>query len=127
MSRYTLAGGLAALCALASTALAQRTPAAQPARPDTALWTQLKYRYVGPEGNRISSVSGVPGAPRGSYAGPASGGIWKSPDGGVHWQPVFDDQPVASIGPLAVAPSDPNVVWAGTGEPFIRSHISLGW
>jgi photosystem II stability/assembly factor-like uncharacterized protein len=127
MSRYTLAGGLAALCALASTALAQRTPAAQPARPDTALWTQLKYRYVGPEGNRISSVSGVPGDPSVYYAGAASGGIWKSTDGGVHWQPVFDDQPVASIGALAVAPSDPNVVWAGTGEPFIRSHISLGW
>src|ERR1041384_5314364 len=121
MSRYTLAGGLAALCALASTAppppaLPHPTPAAQPARPDTALWTQLKYRYVGPEGNRISSVSGVPGDPSVYYAGAASGGIWKSTDGGVHWQPFFDDQPVASIGALAVAPSDPNVVWAGTGE-----------
>jgi photosystem II stability/assembly factor-like uncharacterized protein len=61
------------------------------------------------------------------YAGAASGGIWKSTDAGVHWSPIFDGEPVASIGALAVAPSDPNVVWAGTGEPFIRSHISLGW
>jgi photosystem II stability/assembly factor-like uncharacterized protein len=94
--------------------------------PDSLL-SQLKYRYIGPEGNRVSSVAGVPGDPRTYYAGAASGGLWKSSDGGIHWKPVFDDQPVASVGALAVAPSDPNVVWAGTGEPFIRSHISLGW
>ncbi|HSB53790.1 MAG TPA: hypothetical protein VLD58_05515, partial [Gemmatimonadales bacterium] len=69
----------------------------------------------------------VPGDPRVYYAGAASGGIFKSTDGGIHWEPIFDDQPVSSIGALAVAPSDPNVVWAGTGESFIRSHISVGW
>jgi hypothetical protein len=87
----------------------------------------LKFRYIGPEGNRVSAIAGVPGDPSIYYAGAASGGIWKTVDGGVHWQPVFDDQPVASIGALAVAASDPNVVWAGTGEAFIRSHISIGW
>jgi photosystem II stability/assembly factor-like uncharacterized protein len=58
--------------------------------------------------------------------GAASGGIYKTTDGGVNWTPVFDAQPVQSIGALAVAPSDPNVIWAGTGEGKIRSHISLG-
>jgi photosystem II stability/assembly factor-like uncharacterized protein len=87
----------------------------------------LKFRYIGPEGNRVSAVAGIPGDPNVYYAGAASGGIWKSTDGGIHWRPIFDDQPVSSIGALAVAPSDPNVVWAGTGEAFIRSNISLGW
>ncbi|HXM33990.1 MAG TPA: hypothetical protein VN920_02270, partial [Pyrinomonadaceae bacterium] len=54
------------------------------------------------------------------------GGIFKTTDGGVHWEPIFDEQPVSSIGALAVTPSDPNVVWAGTGEAWIRSHISVG-
>jgi photosystem II stability/assembly factor-like uncharacterized protein len=93
---------------------------------DSAL-VQMKYRHIGPEGNRVSSVTGVAGDPLTYYAGAASGGLWKTVDGGVHWQSIFDDQPVSSVGSLAVAPSDPNVVWAGTGEPFVRSHISLGW
>ncbi|HIC74297.1 MAG TPA: sialidase, partial [Candidatus Marinimicrobia bacterium] len=60
------------------------------------------------------------------YAGAASGGIWKTIDGGLNWQPIFDGKPVHAIGALAVASSDPNVVWAGTGEPFIRSNVSIG-
>lgn len=120
MSRSHPALALLALVAVSGSS------AAQPAVPDSLL-SQLKYRYIGPEGNRVSAVAGVPGDPRVYYAGAASGGLFKSSDGGIHWQPVFDDQPVASIGAIAVAPSDPNVVWVGTGEPFIRSHISLGW
>jgi photosystem II stability/assembly factor-like uncharacterized protein len=108
------------VCAAASPVAAQTSLA-------DSLLSQLKYRYIGPEGNRVSAVSGVPGDPRTYYAGAASGGLWKSSDGGAHWKPIFDDQPVASIGAISVAPSDPNVVWAGTGEAFIRSHISLGW
>src|SRR5439155_27344973 len=86
----------------------------------------LRYRYIGPVGNRVTSIAGVPGQPYIYYAGAASGGIFKTIDGGIHWEAIFDGQPVSSIGSLAVAPSDPNVVWAGTGEPFIRSHISVG-
>src|SRR5215470_10094199 len=86
----------------------------------------LRYRYIGPVGNRVSAVAGVPGQPNVYYAGAASGGIFKTTDGGVHWQPIFDSQSVSSIGALAVAPSDPNIVWAGTGEAWIRSHISIG-
>ena len=90
------------------------------------VYGQLKYRYIGPEGNRATSVAGVPGKPNIWYVGAASGGIFKSIDGGIHWEPVFDSEPVASVGSLAVAASDPNIVWAGTGESFIRSHISVG-
>src|SRR6266545_8147282 len=76
----------------------------------------LRYRYIGPVGNRVTSVVGVPGQPNIYYAGAASGGIFKTTDGGTHWEPIFDDQSVSSIGSLAVAPSDTNIVWAGTGE-----------
>jgi len=77
-------------------------------------------------GNRVASIAGVPGDPNVYYAGAASGGIWKTTDGGIHWSAIFDDQNVSSIGALAVAPSNADVVWAGTGEPWIRSHISIG-
>src|SRR5947207_6680755 len=98
----------------------------QPSRPGADVYSRLRWRYVGPEGNRTDAVAGVPGDSLVYYAGAASGGIWKTTDGGLHWDPIFDDQAVSSIGALAVAPSDPNIVWAGTGEAFIRSHISVG-
>jgi photosystem II stability/assembly factor-like uncharacterized protein len=87
---------------------------------------KLEFRHIGPLGNRVPSVAGIPGDAYTYFAGAASGGIWKTVDGGHNWDPVFDDQPVHSIGSLAVAPSDPNVVWAGTGESFIRSNVSIG-
>ncbi len=125
MAPRTFFLGWLALAAVPAALLAQRQ-AAVPLAGDSA-FTQLRYRFIGPEGNRVASLSGVPGDPETWYAGAASGGIFKSSDGGIHWQSVFDDQPVSSIGALAVAPSDPNLVWAGTGEPWIRSHISVGW
>jgi photosystem II stability/assembly factor-like uncharacterized protein len=97
---------------------------AQPVSPDN--YRQLRFRYIGPVGNRISAVAGESANPLVYYAGSASGGIFKTSDGGSTWEPIFDDQPVSSIGSLAVAPSNPNIVWAGTGETWIRSHISLG-
>jgi photosystem II stability/assembly factor-like uncharacterized protein len=89
-------------------------------------FTQLKFRYIGPPGNRTIAVAGVPGDSNVYYVGAASGGIFKTTDGGLHWEPIFDSQPVSSVGAIAVAPSDSNIVWAGTGEPYIRSHISIG-
>jgi photosystem II stability/assembly factor-like uncharacterized protein len=91
-----------------------------------AAYQQLKFRYIGPVGNRVIAVAGVPGDPNVYYVGAASGGIFKTIDNGAHWDPIFDGEPVSSIGSIAVAPSDPNVVWAGTGESFIRSNISIG-
>jgi photosystem II stability/assembly factor-like uncharacterized protein len=107
----------------------RRAAATTQAEPQIAVnaYAQLRWRHIGPVGNRVSAVAGVSGDANTYYAGAASGGIWKTTDGGVHWEPVFDDQQVQSIGSLAVAAADPNVVWAGTGESFIRSHISAGW
>ena len=65
---------------------------------DPKLFDQLKYRHIGPVGNRVSAVAGVPGDRNVYYAGAASGGIFKSSDAGAHWTPVFDKQPVSSIG-----------------------------
>lgn len=90
------------------------------------LFSQLRYRHIGPPGNRTSAVVGVPGDNMVSYIGAASGGIWKTTDQGLNWKPIFDDMPVQSIGAISIAPSDPNIVWAGTGEAFIRSNVSLG-
>ena len=98
--------------------------AAQQITPD--LYGGLSFRHIGPPGNRTSAVAGVPGDPMVSYIGAASGGLWKTTDGGVNWAPIFDDQPAQSIGAMAIAPSDPNVVWVGTGEAFVRSNISIG-
>ena len=86
----------------------------------------LKFRHVGPVGNRIIAVTGVTGDPMTYYVGAASGGIWKTIDGGLNWKPVFDKQAVHSIGALALAPSESEVIYAGTGESFIRSNVSIG-
>ncbi len=110
-----------------SAAQQSRGAATTSAAMDSAALRNLKWRHVGPEGNRVTSVTGVTGDRTTYYAGAASGGLWKTSDGGTTWKPVFEEQPVSSVGSLAVAPSDPNVVWAGTGEPFIRSNISIGW
>src|SRR4051812_33523480 len=114
-----------ALVCIATSSPAQRKKAPAPSRstattaqglPDTAALAGLHYRYIGPEGNRTDAIAGVKGDPNTYYVGAASGGLWKSTDAGAHWDPIFDSQPVSSIGAIAVAPSDPNVVWVGTGE-----------
>jgi photosystem II stability/assembly factor-like uncharacterized protein len=87
----------------------------------------LKYRNIGPAaGGRVSRAAGVPGNPAIFYAATASGGVWKSTDGGTTWKSVFDDQPVSSIGSIAVAPSDTNVVYVGSGEANIRGNVAAG-
>lgn len=87
----------------------------------------LKFRSIGPSaGGRVCRACGVPGDPLTYYAATAAGGLWKSVDGGLVWKPVFDDQPVSSIGSVAVAPSDPNVIYVGTGEANIRGNVQAG-
>ena len=88
----------------------------------------LRFRYMGPpSAGRIASVAGIPGDQKTYYAGAASGGVWKTSDGGQTFEPTFDAQPVQAIGALAVAPSSPNIVWAGTGEAWaIRDSDVMG-
>jgi photosystem II stability/assembly factor-like uncharacterized protein len=87
----------------------------------------LEYRLIGPAaGGRVSRVAGVVGDELTYYAATAAGGVWKSINGGSTWKSVFDDQPVSSIGSIAVAPSDPNVVWVGSGEANIRGNVAEG-
>ncbi len=96
----------------------EQNPAAEP----------LAFRYMGPpSAGRISAVVAVPGNQTTYYAGAASGGLWKSIDSGKTFEPIFDDQSAAAIGALAIAPSNPNVVWVGTGEAWtIRPSDVMG-
>ncbi len=87
----------------------------------------LQWRQIGPfRGGRVLAVTGVPGHPRTFYFGAVSGGVWKTTDAGISWQPLFQHQKVSSIGAIAVAPSDPNVVYVGTGESCPRGDLSFG-
>lgn len=87
----------------------------------------LKFRSIGPAiGGRVARVAGVPGDPLTFYAATSQSGVWKSVDGGHEWKPVFDDQPLLSTGAIAVAPSDPNVIYVGSGEANIRGNVQPG-
>src|SRR5579864_3944313 len=98
---------------------------AQSVSPD--LFSGLKWRLIGPfRGGRAVATAGVPGDPNTFYFGTVDGGIWKTTNSGVTWTPVFDHQSVASIGAVAVAPSDPKVIYVGTGESDIRSDLASG-
>ncbi|MEO8726600.1 MAG: glycosyl hydrolase, partial [Acidobacteriaceae bacterium] len=88
----------------------------------------LRFRNLGPAvaGGRISSVVGIPGNPKLYYAGSAGGGIFKSEDGGQSWKPIFEHEATSSIGAIALAPSNSNLIWVGTGEPNLRNDITTG-
>ena len=94
---------------------------------DPGLLQNLHWRLIGPfRGGRVLTVAGVPGQPQHFYFGAVNGGVWETHDAGRTWQPIFDGQPVASIGALAIAPSDPDVLYVGTGEADMRSDIAQG-
>ncbi len=99
---------------------------AAPAYPPK-LFTGMRWRLVGPfRGGRTNAATGIPGDPLTYYFGAVAGGVWKTSDGGVTWQPIFDREPNSSIGAIAVAPSNHNVIYVGTGEETIRNDISFG-
>jgi len=98
------------------------------AAQDSSFFRGLRYRMVGPNrGGRVTTVTGVPSQPHTFYMGVASGGVWKTIDAGSSWQPISDRYfAVASIGDIAVAESDPNVIYVGTGSDGLRSNVSTG-
>jgi photosystem II stability/assembly factor-like uncharacterized protein len=110
------------------TAMLVRYPAVRAAAPySPALYSGLRWRMLGPfRGGRVDAVSGVPGRPNEFYFGAVNGGVWKTIDAGRIWLPVFDSQPVASIGALAVAPSAPDTVYVATGESTLRDSMGYG-
>ncbi len=94
---------------------------------DSSLWRPLRWRSIGPmRGGRALAVSGVPGNPDVYYFGAVAGGVWKTTNGGENWTPMTDSTDIRSVGAIAVAPSDPNVIYVGTGESCIRGDVSYG-
>jgi photosystem II stability/assembly factor-like uncharacterized protein len=94
---------------------------------DSALFKDLHWRNIGPfRGGRTRAAAGVPSQPNVFYMGQVNGGVWKSDDYGRTWTPIFDSQPAGSIGAIAVAPSDPNVVYVASGEGLQRPDLSVG-
>src|SRR5947209_2461141 len=113
--------------AVALALLLAAVPAA-PGQPlDPALYAPLKWRCIGPfRGGRTIGATGVRGQPNVFYIGVNNGGVWKTTDYGRVWIPIFDEQPTGSIGDLAVAPSNPNVIYVGSGEGVQRPDLSTG-
>ena len=116
------------LCAGAALLVGGLVPSgAQSSAIDPSLFGALKWRMVGPfRAGRVNAVTGVPGQPNTFYFGSVGGGVWKSSNSGRSWTAVFDGAGVASVGAIAVAPSDPNVVYVGTGEADMRDSIQFG-
>ena len=120
---------------VALTVLASVSAAADPPPPDNTPFPEkpktefgnLSFRALGPAiSGRVDRVAGVSGNPGTFYAAFAQGGVWKSENGGRDWNPIFDDEPTNSIGSIAVAPSDPNVIYVGTGEANMRGNVAFG-
>src|ERR1022692_3680402 len=108
---------------------ASENPAAdkESGKPEDKLFKGMKYRMIGPfRGGRSLTAAGIPGDPTTYYFGATGGGVWKSTDGAMTWSPMFDKEGSGSIGSLAVANSDHNTIYAGTGEACIRGNISHG-
>ena len=94
---------------------------------DANHYKNLKFRFIGPDGNRAIAVSGVSSDHNTYYIGAASGGLFRTKNNGISWQSIFDDQDVSSVSALAVSQENPNIVWAGTGETFvIRPAHAIG-
>lgn len=108
--------------------LASAAASVQAQTYDPKLWQDLHYRQVGPwRGGRVTAVTGVPSQPATFYMGSTGGGVWKTTDAGHSWANISDGQiPVASMGAIAVADSNPNIIYAGTGSSKIRSNVSIG-
>jgi photosystem II stability/assembly factor-like uncharacterized protein len=119
---------LVAICLLSFAVNAGAQNGAQPKSPLETAFSRLEWRSIGPAimGGRIADVEGVPGDPNVVYVATASGGLWKTTNGGIRWTPIFERQGTISIGDIALAPNNPDVVWVGTGESNVRNSVSFG-
>src|SRR5437588_9659728 len=123
--RRTSARTFATLSVLAAAFLSISSAIAQ--QYDQSLYSGLRWRMIGPfRAGRVNAVSGVIGQPETFYFGSVGGGVWKTTNAGRTWTPVFDSASAASIGAIGVAPSDPNIVYVGTGEADMRDSIQFG-
>ncbi len=122
----TMLGGIAEVASAQGKARTQAAASAQ--TYDAKQWSGLRYRHVGPwRGGRVTTVTGVPTQPRTFYMGTVGGGVWKTTDAGHKWVNTTDGQiRVGPIGAVAVADSNPDIVYAGTGSSKIRSNVSIG-
>src|SRR5512132_2727861 len=104
------------------------TPASDAKPTFESAFARLEWRSIGPAnmGGRTADVEGVPGDPNIVYVASASGGLWKTTNGGVSWKPIFDRYGTISLGDIALAPGNPDVIWAGTGESNTRNSVSFG-
>src|SRR4051812_908967 len=117
--RVVLGGAILAASAASWTIAAQGTP--------QTTYGDMHWRSIGPpRAGRARALSGVPGQTNVFYIGFDNGGVWRSTDFGSTWVPLFDNQPTSSIGAIAVAPSDPNVIYVGSGAGIIRPDLSVG-
>ncbi|PYS77713.1 MAG: hypothetical protein DMF66_08895, partial [Acidobacteria bacterium] len=124
--RRIIVSALAAAC-VAALLVGVLLPRAAARRQNTGLYSALRWRMIGPpRGGRVNAVAGVPGEPTTFYFGSVGGGVWKTTNSGRTWTPIFDSEPIASVGAIGVAPSDPSVIYVGTGEADMRSQISYG-
>ena len=115
-----VAGALVAIAVCA-------VPAQQAGSVSPSLFSEMRWRNIGPfRAGRTKAAAGVPSQPFTFYIGMVNGGVWKTTNAGRTWTPIFEDQPTGSIGTIAVAPSDPNVVYVGSGEGLQRPDLSVG-
>jgi photosystem II stability/assembly factor-like uncharacterized protein len=120
--------GISVLIVVLSLGWIRHSPAqTRGAGGDSQFFSALRWRMIGPfRAGRVNAVSGVATEPDTFYFGSVGGGVWKTINAGRTWAPIFDSQPVASIGALAVAPSNPKIIYVGTGEADMRDSISFG-
>ena len=128
LARIVVALALAAVFGMASKIVVGQSPAQESDADEKDVFKNLAFRNLGAAGGggRVAAVVGIPGNPNVYYVGAAGGGVFKTENGGITWKPIFEHESTSSIGAIALAPSDPSIVWVGTGESKVRNDVIDG-